>query len=117
MTHFIFKELHQTEWTTSFLDRLRELGWVQGHSVSIPDVLNLNLSEWWRSSMMTLVLRVPAAAKGRSQFNVGRHASLLALVLLAGAFTAAVPSVRSSLVYTENLDPAVMVMKSTQNRV
>jgi cytochrome c peroxidase len=96
MTHFIVKELHQTEWTTSFLDRLRELGWVQGHSVSIPDVLNLNLSEWWRSSMMTLVLRVPAA-KGRSPFNVGRHASLLALVLLAGAFTAAVPSVRSSL--------------------
>jgi cytochrome c peroxidase len=47
--------------------------------------------------MMTLVPRIPAAAKGRSQFNVGRNASLLALVFLAGAFMAVMPSVRSSL--------------------
>src|SRR6516165_9603570 len=38
-----------------------------------------------------------ASAKGRSQFNVDRKVSLLALVLLAGAFMAVVPSVRSSL--------------------
>src|ERR1700745_2747696 len=47
--------------------------------------------------MMTVVPRVPAAAKGRSRFNVGRNVSLSALVLLAGAFISAVPSVRSSL--------------------
>jgi cytochrome c peroxidase len=47
--------------------------------------------------MTTLLPRVRAAAKVRPQFNVGRNVSLLALVFLAGAFTAAVPSVRPSL--------------------
>jgi cytochrome c peroxidase len=49
-----------------------------------------------RSSMMSLVPGVPAA-RGRSRFNTGRNVSLLALALLAGAFMAAVPSVRLSL--------------------
>ena len=60
-------------------------------------MLSLNPSEEWRSSMMSLVPRVPAAAKGRSRFSIGRNVALLALVPVAGAFMAAVPSVRSSL--------------------
>jgi cytochrome c peroxidase len=60
-------------------------------------MLRLNPSEEWRSSMMILVPRVPSAAKGRSRFNTGRNVCLLALVLPAGLFLAALPSVGSSL--------------------